>query len=227
MKKTILIAMLLIGGVNWVYSQNECPPTVVDIDGNDYSTVMIGTQCWMAQNMRASHDRNGNDIPLGNKLSYTVPYLYLNVSGVTACGYLYNWAAATRVCPKGWHLPTNADWTQLTDYVSSQPQYCCGGRENYIAKALADSTGWNYSWQDSCLVGKFPSTNNSTGFSALPAGVYDGSYAAYGGWAYFWSATPSKGNYANYFYMTNSWAVIEHHDFHKSYGFSVRCIKNK
>lgn len=144
--------MLLIGGVNGAYSQNECPPTVVDIDGNDYSTVMIGTQCWMAQNMRASHDRNGNDIPLGNKLSYTVPYLYLNVSGVTACGYLYNWAAATRVCPKGWHLPTNADWTQLTDYVSSQPQYCCGGRENYIAKALADSTGWNYSWQDSCLV---------------------------------------------------------------------------
>ena len=76
--------MLLIGGVNGAYSQNECPPTVVDIDGNDYSTVMIGTQCWMAQNMRASHDRNGNDIPLGNKLSYTVPYLYLNVSGVTA-----------------------------------------------------------------------------------------------------------------------------------------------
>ena len=134
MKKVILIVVLLISGVNWVYSQNECPPTVVDIDGNDYSTVMIGTQCWMAQNMRASHDRNGNDIPLGNKLSYTVPYLYLNVSGVTACGYLYNWTAAMRVCPKGWHLPTNTDWTQLTDYVSAQPQYCCGGRENYIAK---------------------------------------------------------------------------------------------
>lgn len=228
MKKMIFQTILLISCMPYLFSQIDCPSSVMDIEGNSYPTVKIGSQCWMAQNMRAGRDCNGKEIPLGNTLSYTAPLLYLNVTGESKCGYLYNWTAAMRVCPKGWHLPTDAEWGKLLDYVGAQPQFCCGGQSEKIAKALADTTGWAISrWPDSCAVGRNLVKNNTTGFSVLPAGPYDGNYSDYGGWAYFWSATSSKSNYAYYRYMANDWDVVNRHDYYKSYGFSVRCVRNQ
>ena len=177
---------------------------MTDIDGNVYNTVMLGTQCWMKENLRTTKYADGTSISQGSSTSTTVAYWYYpdnDASNKTTYGLLYNWKAVMRnssssssnpsgvqgVCPTGWHVPSDAEWTQLTDYVSSQSEYVCGSDNmyTYIAKALAGTTGWSSS-TNTCAVGNTPSQNNSTGFGALPAGRYDNHFGTN---ANFWSAT--------------------------------------
>ena len=130
------------------------------------------------------------------------------------------------ICPVGWHLPSDAEWTQLTNYVSSQSEYVCGGNSNYIAKALADSVDWNNSTND-CAVGNNPSANNATGFSALPAGFYQyGSYGSSGTIAFFWSSTQSGSNACYRSLGSNSAVVGNGFYYGKNYGCSVRCLRD-
>ena len=127
---------------------------VTDIDGNEYKTVKLGNQVWMAENLRTTRYADGTPIPLGTEASLDVAYRYYpnyNRANVSKYGYLYNWAAVMNgsasseanpsgvqgICPDGWHVPSDAEWTELTNYVSSQSQYVCGDDTNYIAKALA------------------------------------------------------------------------------------------
>lgn len=86
------------------------------------------------------------------------------------------------VCPNGWHVPSDDEWTQLTDYVSSQSQYVCGDDRRNIAKALASTTNWE-NFGDKCDVGHDKVLNNSTGFEALPYSPSEN------GNVYFWSST--------------------------------------
>ena len=221
-----------------------CPgtPTVTDIDGNVYNTVRIGNQCWMKENLRTTHYADNTAIPADSTfISYTGPYHYApnnDESNVETYGYLYNWAAVMHgaasstanpsgvqgICPTGWHVPSDAEWTLLTDYVSSQSQYVCGNDNTNIAKALASTMGWNSSIEI-CAVGDMPSGNNATGFSALPAGDYSGSYS-FGGPANFWSATE------NYDYEAWSRSLLyDFADVYRSYdfkwfGLSVRCVRD-
>ena len=173
-----------------------CPgiPTVTDYDGNVYNTVQIGAQCWMKENLRTTHYANGDPVPAGNTESETFPYRYMpnnSVSNVTSYGYLYNWPAVMHgysnsttnpsgvqgVCPTGWHVPSDAEWNQLINYVNSQNEFLCGGYNNYIAKALASNVGWNYhSNSNPCAVCNDLTQNNATGFSAMPAGYCYGDY---------------------------------------------------
>ena len=131
------------------------------------------------------------------------------------------------ICPAGWHLPSDAEWTQLTDYVSSQPEYTCVGNSSYIAKALASETGWNSSTR-TCAVGNDQTTNNASGFGAVPAGLhwYDGfNYA--GCLAHFWSST-EIGLYdawyrgLAYYDPGVGWSDV----YDKDDGFSVRCLRD-
>lgn len=163
--------------------------TVMDFDGNIYRTIQIGTQCWLRENLRATHFADGTAIALGyNATTYaTTPYRFAPWNGdneaVPIFGYLYNRAAALHgsdtssanpsglqgVCPAGWHVPSAAEWHQLVDYVGSQAEYRCGDDSNFVAKALASTKFWSYS-DNECSVGNTPATNNASGFSALPAG---------------------------------------------------------
>ena len=163
--------------------------TVMDFDGNIYRTIQIGTQCWLRENLRATHFADGSAIALGyNATTYaTTPYRFApwngNNEAVPIFGYLYNRAAALHgsdtssanpsglqgVCPAGWHVPSAAEWHQLVDYVGSQAEYRCGDDSNLVAKALASTKFWSYS-DNECSVGNTPATNNASGFSALPAG---------------------------------------------------------
>jgi uncharacterized protein (TIGR02145 family) len=163
--------------------------TVMDFDGNIYRTIQIGTQCWLRENLRATHFADGTAIALGyNATTYaTTPYRFAPWIGdngaVPIFGYLYNRAAALHgsdtssanpsglqgVCPAGWHVPSAAEWHQLVDYVGSQAEYRCGDNSNLVAKALASTKFWSYS-DNECSVGNTPATNNASGFSALPAG---------------------------------------------------------
>lgn len=229
-----------------------CPgaATVTDIDGNTYNTVQIGKQCWMRENLRTTRYADGTTIPMGSASSYSTSYRYYvnnDATTVSTYGYLYNWCAVMHgarssksnpsgvqgVCPDGWHVPSNAEWTQLTNYVSSQSQYQCNGSSAYIAKALASTTGWNSS-TNTCAVGNNPSANNSTGFSALPAGNYHGYDGDFGYYAYFWSATEGFEFVScyRYLYCGNAYVDwISHFEgMVKSQGnfagFSVRCVRD-
>ena len=205
---------------------------VTDIDGNVYKTVKLGNQVWMAQNLRTTRYADGTTIPLGT--SY---YPDNDSANVTDYGYLYNWAAVMKgassseanpsgvqgICPDGWHVPSDAEWTELTYYVKSQ--YVCGGDEDNIAKALASEVGWNNDTAN-CAVGNNPSANNATGFSARPAGYYFGSYINFGGYANFWSATQRNSPNAYYRYLRYDYAGVYRCYSSKSSGYSVRCVRD-
>ena len=222
-----------------------CPgaATVTDIDGNVYNTVQVGNQCWMRENLRTTRYADGTTIPMGSTYSYTEPYRYVpnNETGnVAMYGYLYNWAAVMHgasssvdnpsgilgACPTGWHVPSDAEWTQLIDYVSSQSQYVCGDESTHIAKVLASTTGWNES-EIPCAVGNNISANNATGFSALPAGnTSTYGYGAFGSSADFWSATSLGYDFAYGRNIGNVAAFVSRGSADKYYGFSVRCVRD-
>ena len=221
-----------------------CPgtATVTDIDNNTYNTVQIGNQCWMKENLRTTQYANGENIPMGSTISFTASYRYVpdsDTSNVSTYGYLYNWSALMHgapssssnpsgvqgICPNGWHVPSDAEWTQLTDYVGSQPQYLCDNSSDKIAKALASSTGWN-SHTNTCTAGNNPSTNNATGFSAFPAGFYDDIPVSFGYCAYFWSTTENGGSYAYDRDLGYYYAGVYRYSYYKKFAFSVRCVRD-
>jgi len=220
-----------------------CPgtPTVTDYDGNIYHTVKIGDQCWMKENMRTTHYANGGIIPEGSTSSSTTPYYYdYDTSGIALAqrGYLYNWPAVMHgagssdanpsgvqgICPNGWHVPSDAEWDQLENYLRSQSLYKIDGD---ITKALASPTGWVTSQEYS--VGNDPSTNNLTGFSAVPAGFWkDDGFNGAGHYAYFWVSTEYDNNTNQAWIHILNYSTLGMHKnrYYKEVGISVRCVKN-
>ena len=185
--------------------------SLTDVDGNNYSVLQFGSQCWMTENLRTTKYSDGTVIPLNN--SNFAPSRYIpdnDEDNVSTYGYLYNWKAMIGnstpsdmeegsigeqgVCPTGWHLPSWYEWYVLLDYVSGQSEYLCGGNENNIVKALASTTGWQSpaDMPYDCKAGYEPESNNATGFNALPAGQYMTSYGGiryFSKWACFGSAS--------------------------------------
>lgn len=216
-----------------------CPvaATVTDVDNNTYNTVQIGTQCWMKENLRTTRYANGTSIALGSSTSTSTAYRYYpddDQSNVSTYGYLYNWKAvmgnsssssanpsgAQGICPTGWHVPSDAEWTQLTDYVSSQSQYVCGSNTDNIAKALASTTGWDSS-SNTCAIGNNSSANNATNFFALPACI------VFGAAAYFWSSTEVDGDGAySRGLKYNYTCMLRFNNYAKSGMLSVRCLSD-
>ena len=222
---------------------------VTDIDGNKYDAVKIGSQVWMASNLRTTRYADGTAIPLGETESYTEPYRYApgtyqsneeNMANVPAYGYLYNWAAVMHgaasseanpsgvqgICPKGWHVPSDAEWTQLTDYMATRPEYMSSGNINNLAKALAATWGWESSSEPDNVGYKPSTTNNATGFSALPAGGYGGDYDSFGNYAIYWSSTEYFSANAWLRYLYYNGANVSRYDNYKNDGFSVRCVRD-
>ena len=219
---------------------------VTDYDGNTYYAVKLGNQVWMASNLKTTHYADGTPISQGSSASYDVAYWYYpddNSSNKATYGLLYNWTAVMGnfsssssnpsevqgICPDGWHLPSDAEWSELEEYVSSQSEYYCDTNTFCIAKALASSTGWHDSSSD-FAVGNNQASNNATGFSALPAGCYScGSYYNFGDYVSFWSATEasSDGAYLAYCRSLNYFdAVVHGGNTNKPNGFSVRCLRD-
>ena len=223
-----------------------CPnaATVTDYDGNVYNTVLIGQQCWMKENLRTTRYANGNSIALGSGTSTETAYRYYPANSsatVSIYGYLYNWMAVMGnytsssanpsgvqgICPDDWHVPSDAEWTQLTNYVSSQSQYVCGFSNAYIAKAMASTMVWSTT-TSTCAPGNSPSTNNTTGFSALPAGEYTGAdgFDYFPSYANFWSSTQDDTNHTWYRSLFNDNAYVWRDSEYKGWGCSVRCVKD-
>ncbi|MGC3978546.1 MAG: fibrobacter succinogenes major paralogous domain-containing protein [Paludibacteraceae bacterium] len=176
--------------------------TMTDIDGNTYKTVKIGTQTWMAENLKTTKYNDGTAIPnvTNNDTwwsSTTGAYCWYNndISNKATYGALYNWYAVNtgKLAPKGWHVPTDAEWTTLENYLIANGYNYDGSLSgNKIAKALASTTsttGWSTS-TEAGAIGNDLNKNNRSGFSALPGGSrYDDGFDGAGKGGYWWSST--------------------------------------
>lgn len=220
-----------------VWCEFTCGTSTVTYDGVTYNTVQIGDQCWLKENLRTTKYNDGTSITnITNNSTWasTTSGAYCcysnNTSNCTTYGALYNWYAVNtgKLCPSGWHVPSDAEWTTLTNYLSANSTYWCGSNSSYIAKSLASTTSWNSS-TTTCAVGNNLSANNSTGFSALPGGSRyssDGSFYDFGYDGYWWSSTEYDGSDA---WLRNLWynnANVNRYNDIKSYGFSVRCLRD-
>lgn len=230
------------------FTANVIRRAVTDIDGNIYDAVQLGNQVWMAENLRTTRYADGTSIPMGSTVSETEPYRYTpgphesnieNMGNELRYGYLYNWPAVMHgasssssnpsgvqgICPNGWHVPSDAEWTQLTNYMKTQPSYMAIGNADHLAKALATTWGW-ISSDEMDAVGNNPSTNNATGFSAPPAGICDGYNSHFGSYAIFWSATEHYDYSAYTRNIITFVSTVDRGPNVKSNGFSVRCVRD-
>ena len=207
-------------------------------DGIVYNTIRVGSQCWMQENLKYLPAVVGPGTASG-----TDPYYYVygydgtdvSAAKLTAnyqtYGALYNGPAAITACPTGWHLPSDNEWTALTTYVSSKPEFHCNSNPDWIAKSLAATTLWQ-TQTFTCAVGNNLSANNTTGFTGIPGG----SRVSTGGGAFssllfssnYYSSTAGTtpfGQPAQYIrQMTSSSPVVTINLFPKDDGLSVRCV---
>jgi uncharacterized protein (TIGR02145 family) len=213
--------------------------TLTDIDGNVYQTVKIGEQWWMAENLKVKKYRNGDPIPnVTDNTAWTglttgAWCSYNNDAGnIETYGLLYNWYAvddSRNIAPAGWHVPTDAEFTALENYLIANGYNWDGTTTgNKIGKSLASKTGWNSS-SYAGVVGNDMPTNNTSGFSALPGGYRDFNYGAYyymGSKGYWWSASANFSSYAWYRGLHyDGYGVFRYYG-NRRYGFSVRLVRD-
>jgi uncharacterized protein (TIGR02145 family) len=211
---------------------------ITDADGNIYSTVKIGTQTWMAENLRTTKYLDGTLISLvtdeaqWGKLS-TPGYCWYNNNATVnkKYGILYNWYAMDfkKIAPAGWHVPTDVDWIRLENYlIDNKYNYDGSVSGNFIAKSLAAQKNWAAS-AITGSIGNTLSKNNKTGFSALPGGFRNtwGKFDSLGNVGWFWSATESDALTAYSSFLNLGQLGLSGQIFSKNCGFSVRLVKDK
>ncbi|MGD9977589.1 MAG: fibrobacter succinogenes major paralogous domain-containing protein [Bacteroidales bacterium] len=198
--------------------------TITDVDGNAYNIVTIGTQTWMAENLRTSKYNDGTAIPyVTDDMEWSTPaYSWYNHDASTyknSYGALYNWYTVNtgKLCPANWHVPTDDEWTVLTDYL--------GGTS--VAGGKLKETGTTH-WRSPNA-----GATNESRFTALPVGYYrydnGGMFGHFGLVGYWWSSTEYNT------LKTTAWnrqmiyttTVVDRNYLKKSYGLSVRCIKDE
>jgi uncharacterized protein (TIGR02145 family) len=196
--------------------------TITDIDGNEYHTVTIGQQVWMVENLKTTRYNDGTSIPL-----VTIDSLWDNLTTSGYCWYgndsvtskstyggLYNWFAVNtnKLCPNGWHVPTDLEWTTLISYLGGDDK--AGGKlkETDVMHWLYPNAG----------------ANNSSGFTALPGGmrIGNGRFNVIGMGGYWWSSTEVDSFDAWYIVISNQLGSVSRSNYFKQCGFSVRCIKD-
>ena len=206
----------------------------VDYDGNEYETVEIGDQLWMAENLKTTHYNNGDEIThitdnnaWGSYDEGQYGVYDNNSSNADIYGNLYNWAVvddSRGVCPENYHVPTDDEYKVLEMYLG-------------MSESEANDTGWRGTNEGSKLAGNADLWNNgnlennsefgTSGFNALPAGYRSsnlGSCLSMGTNGYFWSSSESSSYYAwNRKLYSNNSDVFRNY-YGKQYGFSVRCV---
>lgn len=230
--KVQILVFISITFIVKMYAQS----TVTDIDGNIYDTISIGKQVWMKQNLKTTHYSNGlalvDGTNIGNILATDTTKYYFDSGDspvyTAIYGKLYTWVAIMNntinnsvklsnvqgVCPSGWHVPSDSEWTVLTDYLGGE--ISAGGKMKE-----AGTLHWNN-----------PNTgaDNSSGFSALPAGNrYPGGsllFFGIGSYGRWWSSTNCTSNDICCRVLSCGTDVVARYYYTKSYGFSVRCVRD-
>jgi len=218
--------------------------TVTDQDDNSYDYLTYGDQAWTVDNAEMVTYRDGTPIP-----QFTGATEWSNLTTGAWAYYnndptkhrLYNWYAVMGIhdtdpntpnkefAPEGWHVPTDAEWTTLENYlIANGYNYDGTTTENKIAKAMASTTGWNSSTELGAI-GNDQSLNNNSGFNAFPGGnrSIDGLFEGEGSGALFWSSTEFDSDNPFYWgiFSNGSGAGIGYGE-SKQYGFSVRFVRD-
>jgi uncharacterized protein (TIGR02145 family) len=218
----LLLLILVASLTDCKKDEPQIPTTVTDIDGNNYNVIVIGTQVWMKENLKTTRYNNGNAITnvIDNAAWIALTthgYCWYNNNASTYkanYGALYNWYAVTtgKLCPSGWHVPTDAEWTTLTTYLDGES--VAGGKLKEI-----DTPHWT-----------MPNTSatNETGFTALPGGNRSnpGTFFSIGLFGVWWTSTEYSAATAYYRNMAYNNSSVGRVSTTKSDGFSVRCVKD-
>ena len=245
-KKRTLICIILftIGLLNlsaqefWITTGNQeelCPPTVMDADMNTYNTIYIGDQCWMAENLNVGTIINSNyDLQTNNGIIEKYCYDNNEQYCVEYYGGLYMWdemmnysivEGAQGICPEGWHIPSDAEWTALGNFLGGEA--IAGGKMKATGTIEAGTGLWR-----AYNVG----ATNESGFSGLPGGfsnltaatsvVFLMSFFEREEDGCFWSSTDIFGTKAFLRLLEYDFASVDRLQYSKTHGMSVRCLKD-
>ena len=226
--------------------QRYADGTATDQENNSFEWINYGTQDWTIENAKVETYRDGTEIP-----QVTDASVWANLTTGAWCYYgndptkgkLYNWYALMGIqdndpntpnkvfAPEGWHVPTDAEWTTLENYlIANVYNYDGTTTGNKIGKAMASTTGWNSS-PSTGAIGNDQSLNNSSGFNAFPEGnrFNNGSFSNEGNGADFWSSTEYGSDYAWNRYLGSNYSHLHKSSGNSSlkhYGFSVRFVRD-
>ena len=218
-KKSVNLSSLdtLVSNKKTLITSNK----IIDADGNIYTSVIIGGQEWMSENLITTKYADGTPIPnvtdsdqWGNLTTGAWSYYDNNSQNDTTYGKLYNWHAVSdlrNVCPSGWHVPTDSEWTVLNDFLA------VNGHKGMEGTTLKSTTGW--------------SRNNGTddyGWFGLPGGYRNNDGVFYfianvGSW---WSSSEGKANNSWYRLLNYNNDKVYRNSFSMRNGFSVRCLRD-
>jgi len=218
--------------INFTVNDNVQQPTsgygsnITDKEGNTYKTVYIGTQLWMAENLKTAKYNDGTTIPnvtedaqWANLTTGAWSYYNNDAANNAKYGKLYNWYAVSpttngnkNVCPSGWHVPTDAEWTILTEYLGGES--VAGGKMKEIG-----ITSW---------ISPNTDATNTSLFTGLPGGyrLNDGYYYFIGYYGNWWSSTEVGTYLAWYRTLDNDYGHAGRDGSDKRSGFSVRCLRD-
>lgn len=206
-----------------------CEP--LEFNGHTYEVVAIGAQCWFAENLRSEKYRNGDWIPgnlsdfnwisttmgartvFGEGSSHVSSGSGDEVANLANYGRLYNWYSVEDgrgLCPTGWHVPTDGEWTTLTDFLGGLV-----GAGYVMKSSVSDSPSWDGS--------------NASGFSGLPGGQRDGNYGYFsyeGSFGFWWSSSPDGSDGAIQRWVRSDWVIVAPSVANPRAGLSVRCVRD-
>jgi len=189
----------------------------VDATTNNLNTIKIGTQTWTTKNLDVTTYRNGEVIPQvqdanawANLRTGAWCYYENNTANGSSYGKLYNWYAVNDprgLAPKGYHIPSDAEWTKLSDNLGDE-----------AGTKMKSSSGWKNNGNGT----------NTSGFAGLPGGSrdYNGSFGLIGAYGYWWSSSEDNANYAWYRYLNSNYGYVFRSYNYKQSGFSVRCLRD-
>jgi uncharacterized protein (TIGR02145 family) len=202
---------------------------VKDIDNNRYEIVTIGTQTWMAENLKTTCYSDGAIIPLvtdegiwsttGTNGYPAYSYYDNSSSNLITYGALYNWYSIhvgmngnKNVCPTNWHVPTDGEWTTLRTYLGGESVANGKMREAGLAHWTSLNT----------------EATNESGFAGLPSGfrLFNGSFSYIGNFGLCWSSTEENATSAWYRFLAHNILRVGKDSINKSSGLSVRCLRD-
>ena len=201
----------------------------VSYQGYDYATVLIGDQCWFAENLRSENYDNDDPIPAGlsdsewsSTTSGATAVYGESASNLETYGRLYNWYAVDDVrglCPSGWHVPTDAEWMTMEMALG-------------MSESEANSTGWRGTDQGTQMKTTYGwngggNGTNSSGFSGLPVGYrsIDGNFSSAGNGGNWWSSSPDGSDAWSRYLYDDDESVFRGVNYLR-FGFSVRCVRD-
>jgi uncharacterized protein (TIGR02145 family) len=200
---------------------------VTDIDGNFYPSIVINGQEWMQQNLVVTKYRNGDPIPTGlnnttwqNTTAGAYAIYNNDAANNTTYGKLYNWYAVNDsrgLCPTGWHVPSDAEWTTLETSLGGSS--VAGGKMKSTG-TIDNGDGLWYSPNEQAT--------NESGFTGFPGGYrhLNGTYDFIGNYGYWWSSTEYDSGYAWYLLLFYDYSNVIRSINDEQYGFSVRCVRD-